>query len=120
MSEKQSPTKRATQLRLLNELSTRLQSLLESENFYQEILNIIQLRFNYYCIQIWSVDKEQSYTLRAQAGAYNNHLKIGHTLPATQGICGAVIRTKQSYLANDVSTDPHFTNLSLPVSSKSQ
>lgn len=104
---------------MLNELSTRLQSLLESEAFYQQIVNIIQNYFNYYSSHIWSVE-EDSYTLRAQAGAYRNHLKIGHTLPSSQGIIGAVVRSKQSYLANDVSTDPNFIDLSLPVDTQSE
>jgi two-component system response regulator HydG len=112
--------KRAVQLRLLNELSTKLQSLLESENFYQEVVNIIQLKFNYYCIHFWSVGSNGTYTLRAQAGAYRNHLKIGHSLTIKEGIAGYVIRNRRSYLSNDVSSDPNYTDLSLPIDSKSE
>lgn len=114
-----SPSKRGVQLRLLNELSTKLQSLLESENIYQEVVTIVQSRFNYYCIHIWTVDGN-SYTLRAQAGAYYSHLKIGDQLPVTKGIIGAAILSKQCYLSNDVTTDPHYTNLSLPIQTQSQ
>src|SRR4051812_27060797 len=103
--------KQAAQLRLLNELSTKLQSLLESENFYQEIVNIIQTKFNFYGIHIWSVGQDRSATLRAQAGAYRNHLKIGDSIAPGEGITGYVIRTKKSHLCNDVSKDPNFTNL---------
>jgi len=113
--------KRAIQLRLLNELSTRLQSLLQSESFYQEVVNIIQARFNYYSIQIWSVDgANQTYRLEAQAGIYLSHLQKGATLPVSRGITGAVIRTKQSYLCNDVSSDPNYTDLSLDIDSMSE
>jgi two-component system response regulator HydG len=113
------PQKRATQLRLLNELSTKLQSLLESEDIYQEVVNIIQIRFNYYCTHIWSVEGG-FYTLRAQAGAYQTHLKIGHSIPTSKGITGAVIRSGKSYLSNDVTKDPHYIDLSLPVESQSE
>ena len=112
--------KQAVQLRLLNEISTNLQSLLESENFYQEVVNIIQSKFSYYCIHIWTANDDLSYTLRAQAGAYRNHLKIGHRLRNDQGITGEVIRRGKSYLSNDVTADSHYTNLSLPVDSKSE
>jgi two-component system response regulator HydG len=112
--------KQAVQLRLLSELSTKLQSLLQSENFYQEIVNIIQSRFNYYSINIWSVGSDLSYTLRAQAGAYRNHIKIGHSLSHSEGIIGAVVRSKQSYLCDDVSNDTNYTNLSLPVITQSE
>lgn len=115
----QPPQKRAIQLRLLNELSTKLQSLLESENIYQEVVDLVQARFHYYCIHIWTVDGND-YTLRAQAGAYNSLLHIGYQIPITQGIIGAVISSRQSYLSNDVSLDPHYTNLSFPVESRSQ
>jgi transcriptional regulator with GAF, ATPase, and Fis domain len=120
LNDSPSLQKQALQLRLLNELSTKLQSLLESENFYQEVVNLVQLRFNYYCIQFWTVAGDGSYTLRAQAGAYRNHLKIGHTLRNTQGITGEVIRTSKSYLSNDVSSDSHYTDLSLPIATKSE
>lgn len=113
------PQKQAVQLRLLNELSTRLQSLLDSENFYQEVVNLIQGRFNYYCIHIWSVEGGR-YRLEAQAGAYNSHLKIGHSVPVEAGISGAVIRTRKSYLSNDVTQDPHYTDLDVPVRSQSE
>ena len=111
--------KQAIQLRLLNELSMTLQSLLESENFYQEIVNIIKSKLDYYCIHIWSVGEDNSATLQAQAGAYGNHLRIGHTL-RNEGIIGHVIRTKRSYLCNDVTKDPNYTNLSLPVATCSE
>ncbi len=114
------PQKREQKLRFLNELSTKLQSSLEAEDFYQEIINAIQVRFNYYCAHIWQVMDDQTAQLRAQAGAYRSHLKIGHTLSPGQGITGEVARTKKSYVSNDVRLDAHYTNLSLPVESLSQ
>jgi transcriptional regulator with GAF, ATPase, and Fis domain len=118
--------KKAMQLRMLNELSTRLQSCLESENFYQEVVDVIQNKFNYYCLHIWTVtpgvnpNQAPAVTLRAQAGAYNGHLKIGHTIRTTDGITGFVIRSKKSYLSNDVSKDQNYTNLSLPIATRSE
>ncbi len=112
--------KQAAQLRLLNELSTRLQSLLESDNFHQEVVDLIQRKFDWYCIHIWSVAQNHSARLEAQAGAYRDHLKIGHTIAPGEGITGHVIGSRKSYLAGDVSTDPNFTNLSLPVQTVAQ
>src|SRR4051812_6957067 len=114
------PQKQAVQLRMLNELSTKLQSLLESENFYQEVVNIVQIRFNYYSIHIWTVGSDFTYTLRAQSGAYRNHLKIGYKLPPSEGITGYVIRSKEKFVCNDVSLNSNYTNLSLPVYTQSQ
>jgi transcriptional regulator with GAF, ATPase, and Fis domain len=119
--------KQAVRLRLLNELSTNLQDLLQSENFYQEVVNLVQSKFHFYAIHIWSVRPESVETahLEAQAGAHSAHIKIGHRLRTASpfgsvGIVGQVIRTRQSYLANDLSRDPHYTNASLPVTSQSE
>jgi transcriptional regulator with GAF, ATPase, and Fis domain len=115
-----SPQKREQKLRFLNELSTKLQSLLEAKDFYQEIINAIQTRFNYYCAHIWQVTENQTAQLQAQAGAYRTHLLIGHTLLPGQGITGEVMRTRKSYLSNDVTHDAYYTNLSLPIDTRSQ
>ena len=113
------PQKHASQLRLLNDLSTRLQSLIASENFHQEIVDLIQARFSYYGIQIWTVAGDSN-ILEAQSGVYNKHLNRGHTIPGNKGITGAVVQTKKSYVSNDVSHDPHFTDLNLPINSQSE
>jgi transcriptional regulator with GAF, ATPase, and Fis domain len=112
--------KQTQQLKLLNELSAKLQGLLESDNFYQEVVNVIQSNLSYYCMHIWSVGSDLTATLRAQVGAYGNHIKLGHSLTAGHGIVGHVVRTKKSYLTGDVSQDPNFTNLSIPVRTRSQ
>lgn len=113
--------KQATQLRLLNELSTRLQSLIDSDSFYQEIVNLIQSHFDYYALHIWSVSLEGFPRLEAQAGAaYRNHLKIGDILNQGTGIINHVIRTRKSYLSNDVSQDPNYTSLEIPVHTRSE
>ena len=114
-----SEKKQAVQLRLLNELSANLQGLLQSHNFYQEIVNIIQSKFHYYAISIWSSDLDGMTTLQAQSGAYSPHLKLGHRIKG-EGITCHVIGTKQNYLANDLSKDPLYTNLSMPVHSQSE
>lgn len=115
------PIKKAQRLRFLNQISTRLQSLLQSENFYQEIVNIIQSNFHFYSVHIWSSNPDGSAALRAQAGAYSKHMKIGYTLRSdAESITGYVIKTRKSYLSNDVSQDVRFTNLSFPVETRSQ
>src|SRR3954462_11959695 len=107
--ETKSLQKQAIQLRLLNELSTKLQSLIDSDHFYQEVVNIVQSKFTYYGIHIFAVNPDGSYTLQAQAGAYRNHLKQGQTIGAGRGIGAAVIRSKKHYLSNDVTSDTNYT-----------
>lgn len=112
-------SKSSTQLRLLNELSLRLQSLLNVENIWEEIVTIVQNKFHYYSFSMWSVALDGTATLRWQSGAYNNYIQPGFSIK-NEGILGTVIQTKRPYICNDVTADPHFTNLSLPIDTKSQ
>jgi len=111
-------TKHRAQLHLLNELSHRLQSLLTAENLYKETLKIIQSRFHYYYISLWTTAAEGTATLQAHEGAYANFLNPGFQLK-NEGIIGHVIGTKRSYLSNDISHDKNFTSLKLPIDTKS-
>jgi len=113
--------KQSIQLRLLNSVSTRLQSLMDSDQFFQNIVDIIKHKLNYYVIQIWVRTPEGSIKLKGQTGAYQGDLKIDHTIAVpTGGITGHVFTTKQTYVTNDVSKDPYFTSLSVSVATKSQ
>lgn len=112
-------SKTSHQLRLLNELSIRLQSLLNTENVWEEIVTVVQNKFHYHSFSIWSVALDGTATLRAQSGAYNNFIQPGFMIK-NEGIVGTVIQSKRTYVCNDVTKDTHFTNLSLPVDTKSQ
>ncbi len=115
-----SPLKHQTQLKLLNAISNQLQRLVESENFYQEVINIIQSHLHPDGIHIWSRDPNGTIILRAQTSREKSFLSLGHCLRESEGIVGYTARTKKSVLANDVSQDPHYTNLSLPMGTQSE
>ena len=111
-------SKHREQLHLLNELSHKLQNLLTAENLYKETLKIIQSRFHYYYISLWTTAADGTATLQAHEGAYANFLNPGFQLKG-EGMIGHVIATKQPYLSNDVSKDRNFTSLKLPIETKS-
>jgi transcriptional regulator with GAF, ATPase, and Fis domain len=110
--------KHQAQLQLLNELSQKLQGLATAENLYKETLKIIQSRFSYYYISLWTTDGSGTTTLQAHMGAYANFLNPGFQLKG-EGIIGHVAATKKGYLSNDVSQDRNFTSLKLPIETKS-
>lgn len=112
--------KSAARLRLLNELSLKLQSLLVSDNFWEGIVTVVQNKFHFYSFSIWSVASDGTATLRALSGAYSNLVQLGFELPYGEGIVGRVIRTKHPQLSNDVSKDANYTDLSLPIETRSQ
>jgi transcriptional regulator with GAF, ATPase, and Fis domain len=111
-------TKHRAQLHMLNELSHKLQSLLTADNLYKETLKIIQSRFQYYYISLWTTDDHGTTTLQAHEGAYTNFLSPGFQLKG-EGIIGHVVKTQLPYLSNDVTHDTNFTSLKLPIETKS-
>jgi two-component system response regulator HydG len=111
-------TKHRAQLHMLNELSHRLQGLLTADNLYKDTLKIIQSRFHYYYISLWTTASDGTATLQAHEGAYANFLNPGFQLKG-EGIIGHVIATKRAYLSNDVTHDTNFTSLKLPIETKS-
>ncbi len=111
-------SKHREQLHMLNELSHRLQSLLTAENLYKETLKIIQSRFKYYYISLWTTAADGTATLQAHEGAYANFLNPGFQLKG-EGIIGHVISTRKAHVSNDVSKDKNFTSLKLPIDTKS-
>lgn len=111
-------SKHREQLHMLNELSHKLQSLLTAENLYKETLKIIQSRFQYYYISLWTIAEDGTATLQAHEGAYANFLSPGFQLK-NEGIIGYVVNTKSAYLSNDITHDKNFTSLKLPIETKS-
>lgn len=111
-------SKHRSQLHMLNELSNKLQGLLTAENLYKETLQIIQSRFAYYYISLWTVGEDGTATLQAHEGAYASFLGPGFQLK-DEGLIGHVIKTKQPYLSNDITNDKNFTSLKLPIETKS-
>jgi transcriptional regulator with GAF, ATPase, and Fis domain len=111
-------SKHREQLHMLNELSHKLQSLLNADNLYKETLKIIQSRFNYYYISLWTIAEDGTATLQAHEGAYANFLSPGFQLK-NEGMIGYVVSTKKGYLSNDITLDKNFTSLKLPIETKS-
>jgi two-component system response regulator HydG len=111
-------SKHREQLHMLNELSHKLQSLLNADNLYKETLKIIQSRFHYYYISLWTTKEDGTATLQAHDGAYANFLSPGFQLKG-EGMVGHVIATKKPYLSNDITHDKTFSSLKLPIETKS-
>ena len=112
--------KQAIQIRFLNELSMKLQSLISSESFFEEIVQLIQQKFHYYSINIWSVDDQSVAHLEAQAGAQGSLIARDQRLQAGEGIVGWVVQSQRSYLCPDVQLDPNYTHFAATIATRSE
>ena len=111
--------KHSRQLNTLNEISTRMHGLVNSENIYKEILRIVQEHFHFYHVSFWAVNKEQNEAkLEASDGAYSHVLQPGFILK-DKGVVIHCINIKKPYLCNDTTKDSNFTTLELPTETRS-
>ena len=82
---------------------------MQSQNFYQDVVDIIQQHFRAYAIQIWILNDAHETRNESPIWGLSPHLKIGHTFAESSGgIMYRVIRNRETYIANDVSQDPNF------------
>ncbi len=111
--------KHRRQLDMLAEVGISLQNLLQSNDLYSKIIEIIQSRFHYYHMSLWTVDDQQEVaTLQAHSGAHAYNFSPGFQIKG-QGITAYVISTQKAYLSNNVSTDSKYTSLNFPTETKS-
>lgn len=101
---------RARQLSLLNDLARELTGLLDSTAIFNLVTQQLWLRFGYYSVEVFQVDKEQgTVVLASRAGAYAHLVEPGHYQQTIgQGIIGAAAHQGEIILANRARQHPSF------------
>jgi diguanylate cyclase (GGDEF)-like protein/PAS domain S-box-containing protein len=101
--------RRATQLALISEVGEKAASILDLDGLMQEVTRSIQESFNYYNVALVLLDEERGeVVIQAIAGGFEHLVAGGYRQSIDKGIVGFVARTGQSWLANDISKDPHY------------
>jgi PAS domain S-box-containing protein len=101
--------RRATQLALINEVGGKVASILDLDRLMQEVACSIQEKFGYYNVALFFLDEEcHDVVMQAVAGGFEHVFPGEYRQALDEGIIGFVIRTGNSWLANDVSKDPHY------------
>ena len=110
--------KRAVQLKIINEVAELILSTLDLKKLYDEVLQKIQQKFEYFHLSFWLLDrKTNELVLTAHAGYEEPTVHIGYRLPIHNGILGWVVQNQKSRLVLDTSLEPNFEKLS-PESAK--
>lgn len=104
-------------IKLLNELSIRLQGLLDTENFHQSILNVLKSELNFEGIQFWSLPAGVSSNARLDAvvGREAGLIELGHALSPRDSVLAYVFQKRESLLLDSI---PHEVKASSPVVSE--
>ncbi len=104
-------------IKLLNELSIRLQGLLDTENFHQSILNILKSELSFEGIQFWSLPAGSTSSARLDAvvGRDSGLIELGHALSPRDSILAYVFEKRKSLI---LETIPHEVKASSPIVSE--
>jgi signal transduction histidine kinase len=107
----QEERKRALQLETVREVSQKIVSILNLDELFAQVVELIQQRFDYYHVQVFLNDPDAQQTVfRAGTGrAGEVMVKEGYQLKiGEEGIIGWVASSGEFLLANDVSKEPRF------------
>lgn len=109
---------RAGQISTIIEVSHALNAILDFDQLLSEVVSIIQKRFGYPYVHIFSVHSGRRLVIylagsgeRSQA---MHHQEITYNLDSPQGIIPYVARSGRSYFTNDVASDPRYRPSEMP------
>jgi two-component system NtrC family sensor kinase len=103
--------KKSAQLSLINDVSRRMASSLDSERLLPQLVKSIQKNFDYYHVMILLRETPDEVVMKAQAGGRSSLMPKGYRRRIGDGIIGRVAKTGESILSNDVSKDPRYSRV---------
>ncbi len=100
---------RAVQLQAIHEVSERITAILDLDELLQSVVRLIQERFGYHPVHIFTLEDSGALTFRASTAEGDALARIGrHALIEGLGIVGAAAREGRPVLINDVLQDPRY------------
>ncbi|MBN1271004.1 MAG: GAF domain-containing protein [Candidatus Aminicenantes bacterium] len=109
----QQAQRRAAQSTMIYEVGQRVSSTLELKSLLSEIVNTIQLSFDYYGVMLLLSDgSDKKLNLQAIAGGYSKIFPPDLTINFGEGMIGKAASTGETQHTGDVSTNPDFVTIS--------
>ena len=89
--------RRVAELRLLNDISQKITSVLDMDSILTRTVQLVQESFNYPHVGIFVIDQEHGdLAMRARAGKYTEHFPSEHRLQLGEGIVGCSARKRKN------------------------
>jgi transcriptional regulator with PAS, ATPase and Fis domain len=105
-----------TLFKQMQDISLKIQTLLESENPHQDALKILKSETSFDGVQYWSLPPSKtSARLEAFASEYQNVAELGHQLTPSDPILAYVFQTKKNLI---LETIPHEVKSTSPIVSE--
>ncbi len=102
---------RASQLALLAEIGQQVAAFLDLDQLLDRAAKLVQERFGYHHVGLFTkAAGEDRLVMRARAGEFAPLFPPDHSVTLEQGMVGWVGLHGETFLANDVSAEPLYTN----------
>src|SRR5256714_144724 len=103
--------RQAQTLTVLNEISRELTSILNVDQLFKRIGELLTRVIDYQMFSILLVDAEQSALVHRFSLRYQENIHLKHDIPLGRGLVGHAVQDKVAVLAPDVSKDPRYIQL---------
>ena len=101
---------RLTQLELISEVGRRTTAMLDIDQLLRSVVTLIRDQFRYFHVHVFMHDRDSDeLVFGASTAADSKHwVKHFRRVKVGEGIIGTVAATRETYVVNDVSTDPRY------------
>src|SRR5690348_8180839 len=103
--------RQAQTLTVLNEISRELTSILNVDQLFKRIGELLTRVIEYQMFSILLLDEEQQMLVHRFSLRYQENIHLKHDIPVGRGLVGYAVREKVAVLAPDVSKDPRYIEL---------
>jgi sigma-B regulation protein RsbU (phosphoserine phosphatase) len=101
-------TKQARILLLLNEIARELTSILNLDELFGRIAELLRRLIDFQMFSILLLDASGEKLQHRFSLRFNENVHVKHEIPLGRGLVGRAAQTKQSILVPDVSKDPRY------------
>jgi DNA-binding response OmpR family regulator/signal transduction histidine kinase len=105
--------RKASNLEIVAEVTRHITGLIDHNQTQvcETTVRMVVDRFGYEVVSIYTIEHDREHAvLYATEGAFADKKAIGHLYPLDKGVMGFVCRSGQSYLADDVRSDPYWVD----------
>src|SRR2546423_144436 len=103
--------RQAQTLTVLNEISRELTSILNVDQLFKRIGELLTRVIEYQMFSILLVDVERAALVHRFSLRYQENIHLKHDIPLGRGLVGHAVQEKTAVLAPDVSKDPRYIQL---------
>jgi sigma-B regulation protein RsbU (phosphoserine phosphatase) len=103
--------RQAQTLKVLNEISRELTSILNVDQLFKHIGDLLTRVIEYQMFSILLIDEEQKKLVHRFSLRFQENIQLKHDIPLGRGLVGSAVAEKTAVLAPDVSKDPRYIQL---------